>query len=172
VRTTFNFLGPLTTPAGAKRQLLGCSVRAQQPKLAGALKRLGTRHALVVNSEDGLDELSISAATHVIEVQDGGDTREYTITPEEVGLKRHLPEDVPGGDPTENAAITRAILAGEPGAARDLAVLNAGAAVYAAGGAVTLQSGINKAQQAIDTGAAASTLERFVEATQRLPALS
>ncbi len=167
VRTTFNFLGPLTNPAGARRQLLGCSHPAQLPRLAGALALLGTEHALVVCSEDGLDELSISAATTVIEVV-GGELSEYTVTPEEVGLDRYLPGDVPGGDPAENAATTRAIFAGEPGAARDLAVLNAGAAIYAGGGASTLADGVTQAQRAIDDGSATDTLDRFIARTQEL----
>jgi anthranilate phosphoribosyltransferase len=167
VRTTFNFLGPLTNPASANRQLLGCSHPTQLPKLAGALALLGTRHALVVCSEDGLDELSISAATQVIEVRDGV-LSEYLVTPEEVGLSRHLPDHVPGGDPAENAAITRAIFAGEPGAARDLAVLNAAAAIYAGGGSATLAGGVKLAAEAIDSGAAARTLDAFVTRTQEL----
>ncbi|HET9074251.1 MAG TPA: anthranilate phosphoribosyltransferase [Solirubrobacteraceae bacterium] len=167
VRTTFNFLGPLTNPAGASRQLLGCSQAGQLPKLAGALARLDTEHAMVVNSEDGLDELSISATTHVIEVV-GGKMHAYSVTPEMLGLSRHLPDHVPGGDPTENAEITRAIFAGETGAARDLALLNAGAAIYTAGGADTLTDGVRLAAEAVDSGAAARTLERFIAATREL----
>jgi anthranilate phosphoribosyltransferase len=167
VRTTFNFLGPLTNPAGASRQLLGCSNPAHLEKLAGALALLDTRHALVVCSEDGLDELSISAVTDVIEVV-GGELRQFKLEPEELGLRRWLPAEVPGGDPAENAETARAIFAGEPGAARDLAVMNAGAAIYTAGGARSLKDGVGKAQQAIDGGAAAQTLARFVEMTQEL----
>jgi anthranilate phosphoribosyltransferase len=167
VRTTFNFLGPLTNPAGAGRQLLGCSHPSQLPKLAGALALLGADHAMVVCSEDGLDELSISARTDVIEVRDGQLT-EYAITPEQVGLPRYPPDQVPGGDPVENAETTRAIFAAEPGAARDLAVLNAGAAIYTAGAAADLPAGVIAAQQAIDSGAAAETLAAFVNRTQEL----
>ena len=167
VRTTFNFLGPLTNPAGATRQLLGASDPAHLPKLAGALARLGTRHALVVCGEDGIDELSISAATHVVEVR-GAALTEYSITPEECSLPRHPVEGIPGGDPHENAAIARAVLAGEPGVARDLTVLNAGAAIYAGGGAGSLQAGVAAAQDAIDSGAAGAKLERFIERTHAL----
>jgi anthranilate phosphoribosyltransferase len=167
VRTTFNFLGPLTNPAGASRQLLGCSQADQLPKLAGALALLNSTHAMVVHGDDGLDELSISAPTHVIELVDG-ELREYSVTPEELGLERYLPGEVPGGDPIENAAITRAIFAGEPGAARDIAVLNAGAAIYVAGHAATLAEGISRACEAIDNGRAAETLEQFVVRTQDL----
>ncbi len=167
VRTTFNFLGPLTNPAGATRQLIGVYDPGHLPKLAGALALLGTRHALLVCGEDGVDELSISAATQVIEVR-GGSLTEYRVTPEEVGLARHSPDLVPGGDPAFNAEVTREILAGDPGAARDLTVLNAGAAIYVGGGAQTLQDGVALAQRAIDTGAAAATLTAFVDLTHAL----
>jgi anthranilate phosphoribosyltransferase len=168
VRTTFNFLGPLTNPAGATRQLLGVSTPDNLIRMAGALALLGTRHALLVCGEDGVDELSISAPTHVVEVTTGGALREYSVTPEELGLPRHPAEAVPGGDPAENAATTRAILAGHDGAARDLAVLNAGAAIYAGGGADTLIAGVQVAQKAIDSGAATAKLERFIDATRQL----
>jgi anthranilate phosphoribosyltransferase len=167
VRTTFNFLGPLTNPAGATRQLLGVSEAANLPKLAGALALLGTRHALLVCGEDGVDEMSISAPTRVIEVRDGRE-QEYTVSPEELGLPRHSASVVPGGDPGENAAITREILSGRAGAARDLAVLNAGAAIYAAGQADSLRAGVRVAQEAIDTGAAAEKLEHFAALTREL----
>jgi len=167
VRTTFNFLGPLTNPAGANRQLLGVSDPATLPKMAGALALLGTRHAMLVCGEDSLDELSISAATRVIEIENGS-LKEYSVAPEELGLPRYGAEDVPGGDPLENAETARKIFAGEPGAARDLAVLNAGAAIYTGGGADSLQGGVLKAQEAIDSGAAAAKLAEFVELTQEL----
>ena len=167
VRTTFNFLGPLTNPARATRQLLGVADPAHLPKLAGALALLGTRHALVVCGEDGVDELSISASTRVIEVRDGS-LQEYSVMPEELALTRHPAEAVPGGDPAENARITRSILSGEPGAARDLAVLNAGAAVYAGGGADSLADGVEVARLAVDSGAAAHKLEEFIALTLEL----
>jgi anthranilate phosphoribosyltransferase len=167
VRTIFNFLGPLTNPAGASRQLIGVSDPAYLETMAGALARLGTRHALLVSGEDGIDELSISAGTSVVEVADS-QLHSYTLTPEEVGLARAAAEDVPGGDPHQNAEITRSIFAGEPGVARDLAVLNAGAAIYAGGGAPALADGVRAAEQAIDSGAAAAALERFVQRTAEL----
>jgi anthranilate phosphoribosyltransferase len=167
VRTTFNFLGPLTNPAGANRQLLGVSDPETLPKMAGALRSLGTRHAMVVCSDDSLDELSISAATRVIEVREGR-LNEYTVTPEELELPRYSPDAVPGGTPQENAVITRAIFAGEPGAARDLAVINAAAAIYPAGGADSLAHGVVRAQEAIDSGAATEKLDAFVELTNAL----
>jgi anthranilate phosphoribosyltransferase len=140
---------------------------AKLPKLAGALALLGTDHALLVSSEDSLDELSISAATRVIEVRES-EIEEYTVIPEDFGLTRHPADAVPGGDPQENARVARAIFAGESGAARDLAVLNAGAAIYAAGRAETFPEGVTLAQRAIDSGAAAAKVEAFVRRTQEL----
>jgi len=167
VRTIFNFLGPLTNPAGASRQLIGVSDPAYLETMAGALALLGTKHALLVSSEDGLDELSISAPTIVVEVV-GDELRRFTVSPEDVGLEPAPPEEVPGGDPEENAQTARAIFAGEAGAARDLAALNAGAAIYAGGRADTLADGVQAALRAIDDGAAGSALERFVRRTREL----
>jgi anthranilate phosphoribosyltransferase len=169
VRTIFNFLGPLTNPAGAMRQLIGVSDPAYLATMAGALAVLGTEHALLVSSHDGLDELSICAPTRVVEVTGDGIT-EYEISPEQVGLARAPVDAIPGGDPARNAEITRRIFAGEDGPARDVAVLNAGAAIYAGGAAAGLAEGVVAAQAAIDGGDAAATLERFVAATQRLRA--
>jgi anthranilate phosphoribosyltransferase len=167
VRTTFNFLGPLTNPAGARRQLLGVADVAKLEKLAGALALLGSDHALLVSSEDSLDELSISAPTRVVEVR-GKRIDNYTVIPEDVGLSRQPADAVPGGDPQANAETARQIFAGEPGAARDLAVFNAGAAIYAGGQAESLADGVRLAQQALDSGAAAAKLEQFVALTQAL----
>ena len=167
VRTIFNFLGPLTNPAGASRQLIGVSDPSYLDTMAGALALLGTKHALLVSSEDGLDELSISAPTRVVEVI-GGQIRGYAVTPEEVGLRRSPAEEIPGGDPSQNAQTVRVIFGGERGAPRDLAALNAGAAIYAGGGAETLEAGVRAAERAIDDGAAAAALERFVERTNEL----
>jgi anthranilate phosphoribosyltransferase len=169
VRTIFNFLGPLTNPAGASRQLIGVSDPGYLDTMAGALALLGTKHALLVSSEDGLDELSISAPTRVVEVV-GGQIRGYAVTPEEVGLARAPAEAIPGGDPSQNAQTARAIFGGERGAPRDLAALNAGAAIYAGGGAETLEAGVRAAERAIDDGAAAAALERFVQRTNELAA--
>src|SRR5947209_5214102 len=167
VRTIFNFLGPLTNPAGASRQLIGVADPAYLETMAGALKLLGTRHALLVSSEDGLDELSISGATRVVEVIDGEISR-YRVAPEEVGLERAAADTVPSGDPQENADTARRIFAGEQGSARDLAALNAGAAIYAAGGADSLGAGVAAALAAIDDGSATDALERFVARTREL----
>jgi anthranilate phosphoribosyltransferase len=167
VRTIFNFLGPLTNPAGATRQLIGVSDPSYLETMAGALALLGTQHALLVSSEDGIDELSISAPTHVVEVLDG-QLRKYDVSPEDVSLSRAPADAIPGGDPQQNADTARRILGGEAGAPRDLAVLNAGAAILAGGRADSLDAGVRAAEQAIDTGAATDTLERFLARTQEL----
>ena len=161
VRTVFNFLGPLTNPAGARRQLVGVSDPAFLEVIAGALARLGADRALVVSSEDGLDEMSTSGATRVVEVQ-GSVLRSFTITPEEVGLARSEPAALTGGTPEANAATTRAIFAGDHGPAADLALLNAGAAIYAGGRADSIGDGVAVAREVVASGAAAAALERFV----------
>lgn len=169
VRTIFNVLGPLTNPAGARRQLIGCSDAGMLDVMAGALQRLGVDRALVVASADGLDELSTSGITHVVEVgPDAGEPRRYDVAPRELGLEEAAPDAIPAGGPQENAATTRAIFAGEHGPARDLAVLNAGAAIYAAGRADDLRGGVAAAIAAVDSGAAADTLERYVALSREL----
>ena len=171
VRTIFNFLGPLTNPAGARRQLIGVSDPAMLDTIAGALARLGVDRALVVAGEDGLDEVSISSPTWVVEVNGEALTR-HTLTPEQVGLQAvdEITEltECEGGTPEHNAQVTRAIFAGESGPRRDLAVINAGAAIYAAGRGESLADGVTLAQHALDDGGAADTLDRFVSATLEL----
>jgi anthranilate phosphoribosyltransferase len=168
VRTIFNFLGPLTNPAGARRQLIGVSDPGYVETIAGALALLGVERALVVSSEDALDEMSISAPTTVVEV-DGADLTTYTVIPEDVGLSTAPDRDgTIGGSPQDNAATTRAIFAGEPGPRRDLAVLNAAAAIYAAGRVDDLAAGVAAAQAAIDDGAALRTLDALVARTHEL----
>lgn len=164
VRTIFNFLGPLTNPAGARRQLIGVSDRHYQETIAEALVGLGTERAMVVAAEDGLDELSIASRTRVIEVLDGR-TEEHYVDPADFGFLVAGLEGVAGGGPEENAAIARAVLAGEAGPRRDLVLLNAGAAIYVGGGAETLAAGVEKAAATIDSGAAAELLGRLIEAT-------
>jgi anthranilate phosphoribosyltransferase len=169
VRTIFNFLGPLTNPAGARRQLIGVSDPAFVATVAGALQKLGCDRALVVRAHDGLDELSAAAPTTVIEVN--GDVREeYVVEPEQFGIAPAAPEAVAGGTPAQNAAITSAIFEGQPGPARDVAVLNAGAAIYAAGRCDSLQAGVELARATLDDGAAAEALERFVKVSNELAA--
>jgi len=167
VRTIFNFLGPLTNPAGARRQLIGVSDPAFLDTLAGALARLGAAKALVVSSHDGLDEMSTSGRTRVVEV-DGPDLRSYEVGPEDVGLAAASYGDVAGGTPEANAEVTRRILAGEPGPRRDLAVLNAGAAIFVAGRSDTLEQGVRAAEAAVDSGAAARSLDALTALTEEL----
>ena len=169
VRTIFNFLGPLTNPAGADRQLLGVSDRRYQETIAEALVGLGCERALVVSADDGVDELGISARSRVIEVANGG-TEEWFVEPEDVGLGRSSLDAIAGGEPAENAAVVGRVFAGEPGPARDVIVFNAGAAILAAGGAADLAACVDKAAEAIDSGAAASVLERLVSLTADLAA--
>jgi anthranilate phosphoribosyltransferase len=169
VRTIFNFLGPLTNPAGARRQVIGVSDRSFLETMAGALARLGVDRALLVSSEDGLDEMSTSATTHVVEVNGSAVTR-YAVAPEDVGISPGDPAAVAGGTPAENAATTRAIFSGEPGPRRDLAVLNAGAAIYAADRAHSLADGVRLAAEAVDSGAALRTLEAYVSLSGELAA--
>jgi anthranilate phosphoribosyltransferase len=167
VRTIFNFLGPLTNPAGANRQLLGVADRHYQETIAEALVGLGSVRALVVAADDGLDELSIHSPTRVIEVADGR-TSEWFVEPGQFGLAPAELEAVAGGSPEENAAAVRAVLAGEPGPARDLCLLNAAAAIYVGGLAADLSEGVAKAAAAVDSGAAGNVLERLIAATVSL----
>ena len=167
VRTIFNFLGPLTNPAGATRQVIGVSDPAFLDTIAGALARLGADKALVVSSHDGLDEMSTAGTTTVVEV-DGAQITSYELAPEDVGLRRGAYEDLAGGVPDHNAAVTRRIFGGESGPARDLAVLNAGAAIYVAGRVGTLEAGVRAAEEALDSGRATEALDTLVALTQEL----
>jgi anthranilate phosphoribosyltransferase len=169
VRTIFNFLGPLTNPAGAERQLLGVSDRRYQETIAEALLGLGCERALVVCSDDGVDELSVTGRTRVVEVKDDR-TDEWFVAPEDLGIERAELASIGGGSPEDNAAIVRGVLAGDTGPARDVVVLNAGAAILAGGGAHDLASGAERAAEAIDSGAAEGVLERLVRLTGELAA--
>ncbi len=162
VRTIFNFLGPLTNPAGATRQLLGVSDRRYQETIAEALAGLGCEHALVVTADEGLDEISIAGPTRMIEVRAGG-TSEWFAEPGDFGISESPLEAIAGGEPEENAATARAVLAGEDGPAADIAVLNAGAAIYVGGAAGDLAAGVAAARESIDSGAAATVLRELVE---------
>jgi len=164
VRTVFNFLGPLTNPAGATRQLVGVADRHYQETIAEALIGLGVERALVVSAEDGVDELALSAPTRVIEVLEGR-TAEWFVEPGQYGLAPLEIAEIAGGTPAENAAVTRAVLAGETGPHRDIVVLNAAAAIYVGGLAADLDEGVAKAAASIDSGAAADVLDRLIAAT-------
>ena len=162
IRTIFNILGPLANPAGANMELMGVYDESLIEPLAHVLANLGVKRALVVYGTDGLDEISLSAPTKVCEVKDGTFTS-YEITPEQFGLTRCKKEDLVGGTPAENAQITHDILAGKPGPKRDAVLMNAGAAIYMAGKAETIQDGIDMARNMIDSGKAAAQLEKFVK---------
>ncbi|HEY4429100.1 MAG TPA: anthranilate phosphoribosyltransferase [Solirubrobacteraceae bacterium] len=172
VRTIFNLLGPLTNPAGARRQLIGVSEPRFLERIAGALAMLGVDRALVVSSEDGLDEISAAAVTRVFEVN-GEEITQYELRPEDVGLGgtgSASPDGWGGGSPQENARVTRAILSADgerPSAGEPLAVINAGAAIYAAGRAESIADGVQAAREAISDGSAAAALERYLQASRR-----
>jgi anthranilate phosphoribosyltransferase len=164
VRTIFNFLGPLTNPAGAGRQVIGVSDPGKVETMAAALGELGAERALVVSSADGLDEFSVSGATRVVELRHG-ELSTYDVVPEQVGLEPAADGAVGAGTPEQNALVLREVLAGNPGTERSLAVLNAGAAIYVAGGAESLEEGVRAAERAVDSGAAEGVLQRWVETT-------
>ncbi len=169
VRTIFNVLGPLTNPAFARRQVLGVYSDHLVELLARVLLALGTEHAMVVHSRDGLDEISISEPTHVCEVC-YGEIRSFELTPEEIGMRRHPIEAIAGGDTRENARIARSVLAGEEGARADIVAANAGAALYVAGVVATIRDGVALAQEAIRSGRAMQKLESLISVSRELAA--
>jgi len=169
IRTIFNILGPLVNPAGASMELLGVYDEALVDPLAQVLANLGVKRALVVHGQDGLDEISISAPTSVVEMRNGWFQR-YEITPEQFGLQRWNKDDVVGGTPEENAVIAREILGGQPGAKRDAVLLNSAAGIYLAKDGVTIADAVAMAADAIDSGKAARQLERFAELSTKAAA--
>jgi len=164
-RTLMNVMGPLLSPVGAKRQLVGVYARGLVETLAEVLRELGSERALVVHGDDGLDELTTTAATHAA-VLDAGRVRALRIEPEELGVARARPEALRGGDAQENARIARAVLDGEPSAALDIVLVNAGAALWVAGAAADLRGGVALARESIASGAAKAKLAALVSATQ------
>lgn len=162
IRTIFNILGPLANPASANLQIMGVYDESLVEPLAKVLSNLGVKRALVVYGQDRLDEISASAETSVCEVKDGT-FKSYTISPEQFGLTRCKKEELTGGTPDENAAITKAVLAGEQGARRTAVVLNAGAGLYVAGKADSIEAGVRLAEELIDSGKAEKKLEEFVK---------
>ncbi|MGV8072969.1 MAG: anthranilate phosphoribosyltransferase [Syntrophobacteraceae bacterium] len=164
VRSIFNMLGPLTNPAGANCQLLGVYAPELTEMFAQALRLLGTRRAFVVHGHDGLDEISVCGPTRVSELKDGL-IRTYDITPEQLIGRCAKAEDLTGGDPAVNAEITRRILSGERGPKRDVVVVNASAALVAAGVAKDLQEGVKLAENAIYSGAASAKLDGLIRFT-------
>lgn len=167
VRTVFNVLGPLTNPAFARRQVLGVYSDHLVDLLAQVLLALGSEHAIVVHSRDGLDEISVSAPTRVAEVRDG-QIRVYEVTPEAIGVKAHPIEQIAGGDAAQNARIARAILAGEAGARADIVIANAGAALYVSGISPTIRDGVSLAREAIKSGEATRKLDSLIAASREV----
>jgi anthranilate phosphoribosyltransferase len=161
IRTAFNLLGPLTNPAGASRQLVGVPRPELTELVARSLALLGSERAWVVHGADGLDEISTTGYTKVSECR-AGSVNTFYIHPANFALPRAAPEDLRGGDAADNAAIARAILAGERGAARNIVVLNAGVSLLIAGSAGTVAEGVARASEAIDSGRAAAVLDRLV----------
>jgi anthranilate phosphoribosyltransferase len=160
-RTIFNLLGPLSNPAGVKRQMVGVFSKQWVEPLATVLRNLGSERAYVVHGSDGLDEITICGPTTVASLE-AGEVRMFEIAPEDVGLKRAKPESLLGGDAEHNARALLAVLKGERGPFRDVAVLNAAAALVVAGKAKDLGQGVGLAQQSIDSGEAEGSLERLI----------
>ncbi|MEO5375772.1 MAG: anthranilate phosphoribosyltransferase [Alphaproteobacteria bacterium] len=169
LRTIFNLLGPLSNPAGTRRQVVGVFSSRWVEPLAQVLGRLGAERAWVVHGSDGLDEITTTGPTEVAEVRGGTVTR-FTVTPQAAGLALARPEDLKGGDAIDNAAAMRALLDGAPGPFRDIALMNAAAALVVAGRVADLREGVIQAAAVVDSGAARTTLARFVAITNRGPA--
>ncbi len=170
IRTVFNILGPLTNPAGVRHQLVGVAIPELVETVARVLALLGAEHALVVHSGDGLDELGLGAPNRVYEVRANGSAtvHQFTLDAAELGLTPVPVEAVRGGTADENAVLIRRVLQGEPGPAREITLLNAGAALYAADAAGSLGEGLALAARSIDSGAALARLEALVELSNRL----
>lgn len=165
LRTIFNILGPLTNPAGAKRQLLGVHDPGVMRMMVEALKMLGSERIMIVHSRDGLDEASIAAETDIFELKDGEIT-EWALAPEDAGLKRSPKDSLKGGSAKDNAGLLRSVLAGEKGPVRDATVLNAGLSLMAAGMAQDIKAGAQMAEESIDSGKASQVLENLIKVTR------
>jgi len=168
VATVFNFLGPLVNPARPRRQLVGVSDPAMAAKMAGALAAQGATRSLVVYGHDGLDELTTTTTSTVLDLQDG-ELRTYDVDPAVLGLAASSPAQLRGGDAAANAEAVRRVLDGEPGPQRDIVILNAAAGLVAAGRAVDIAEGLDAARASVDEGAAAAALERLVAASKAAP---
>jgi len=164
IRTIFNILGPLTNPAMATHQLIGIYNGELVAMIAHVLNNLGSVRAMVVHGLEGMDEISLCGPTKVAELRDGK-VKEYTIEPEQFGLKRCRLEELHGGSADQSAAIVRGVLGGKPGAARDVVLLNSAAALYVGASATTIQDGFRLAAESIDSGKARQKLEQLVEMT-------
>jgi anthranilate phosphoribosyltransferase len=161
IPTVLNILGPLANPAGARRLMIGVADGSIAERMAGVLAARGAERALVVHGDDGLDELTISTTSHVVELRDG-EIRSYDVNPAEMGIARAPAESVVGGDPPTNAALARRVLDGEQGPHRDIVVLNAAAGLVAAGLADDVASGLDTARASLDSGRAATALDTLV----------
>ena len=161
IPTAFNFLGPLANPAGVRRLMIGVADASMAERMVGVLAARGSERVLVVHGDDGLDELTISTTSQVVELRKG-DVRAYEVDPKDLGITPASIEALAGGDPATNAALARRVLDGERGPHRDIVCLNAGAALVAAGLAADLASGIGSARSSIDEGSAAAALDRLV----------
>ena len=166
VRTIFNVLGPLTNPAGAPNQVIGVFSSKLLEPIAEVLKNLGSRHVMVVHALDGLDEISIGDKTDVVELKEG-QISHNRISPEEFGMQYHPLEMIKAGSVQQSLQMIQDVLADKAGPARDIVALNAGAAIYTAGIAVTLKQGVDAASAAISSGAAREKLEQLIDCTQR-----
>jgi anthranilate phosphoribosyltransferase len=169
IRTVFNLIGPITNPAGVRRMVLGVATPEVGEKIARALGELGADHVLVVHGDEGLDDISPTGPTRTWELR-GGEVRVGSMDPAELGLVAGSLDDIQSGDAAANAATVRSILAGEASTRRTAVLMNAGAGLFVAGDAESLREGALLAAAAIDNGAAATTLERFIAASQRLGA--
>lgn len=170
IRTVFNFLGPLTNPAGVRRLLLGVGANAYLEVLAGALARVGCDHSLVVSGYGGMDELSVVGPNEVVEVRNGAVGERYLLGADDCGIAQHEQASLAGGTVPENAAITRGVLDGAEGAPRDVVLLNAGAGLYVAGAASSPVEGVSLARESIDSGRAARVLQDMIAVTNELAA--
>jgi anthranilate phosphoribosyltransferase len=161
IATAFNFLGPLANPAGVRRLMIGVADPSMAERMVGVVAARGGERVLVVHGDDGLDELTISTTSQVVDLRDGK-VRDYTVDPKELGITPAPTEALVGGDPATNAALARRVLAGDAGPHRDVVCLNAGAGLVVAGMADDLAQGLQAAQAAIDGGGAAAALDRLV----------
>lgn len=166
IRTVFNFLGPFANPAGVKRQLIGVPNIEIAKKMAGVGKKLGYKYLAIVTSEDGLDEISINAKTHIFEIKDGQLTMKI-IDPQKLGFKKVSNKEFTGGDPKANAEVLNAILSGQKGSKTDLVLINAALALVVAGKVKNIKQGISLSKESIDSGAALKVLENLIKETQK-----
>jgi anthranilate phosphoribosyltransferase len=167
VRTLFNLLGPLSNPAETANQLIGVFSSDWVEPLAQVLKKLGSQHVLIVNADDGLDEISIASASNIAELKEGI-VSTYQITPEQFGLQRASLDSLAVNDATSSLTVLRSVLNNQQGAAKDIVVLNAGAAIYAANLVATLEAGIEKAQKVIENTAALEKFNKFITYTNQI----